>query len=109
MRLAFRLFTAAIFAALAGRAASAADQPELDSFYTSKLVGEPLTLDIGLGKKHTMRRFELSATDGTSFAGTTTAICNQIKVEDTSTTPSNFSYEAYCTWKDGDGDLIFES
>lgn len=76
---------------------------------TSKRIGEPLSLDIGPNKQPIMRRFELTAIDGTSFVGTTKALCNQIKTEDGSTTPSSFSYEAYCTWKDGNGDLIFEA
>ncbi len=38
-----------------------------------------------------------------------TALCNQNKIEDSSSTPSSFSYDANYTWKDGDGDLIFKS
>ena len=110
MRSALRLSTViVVLATFSGVAPSAADEAEFDLFYTSKRIGEPLALDIGPNSQHIMRRFELSAIDGTSFVGATSALCNQIKIEDRSTTPSSFTYDAYCAWKDGDGDLIFKS
>ena len=110
MRNALRLTVVATIASgLLGGATLAAEAAEVDVLYTSKLIGEPTTLQIGQSKTHMMRRFELSAIDGTNFVGTTTALCNQIKVEDYTTKPSSISYDAYCVWKDGDGDLIFET
>ncbi len=110
MRNALRLsIVVAAVEVLASGGSLAADQTELDLFYSSKLVGEPTSLQVGPNKKHIMRRFELTAIDGTSFVGTTTALCNQIKLEDNSTTPNSFSYDAHCAWKDAEGDLIFET
>jgi hypothetical protein len=54
----------------------AADQTELELFYSPKLIGEPATLQIGPNKRHLMRRFELTASEGTSLAGATTALCH---------------------------------
>jgi hypothetical protein len=104
-----RLFIALVALGVpTGGVSLAADQTEFELFYSSKLIGEPATLQIGPDRRHLMRTFELTAIDGTSLAGAMTALCHQNKEEDTGT-PSGFSYDAYCTWRDGDGDLIFES
>ena len=87
----------------------AAGQIAFDPYYVSKLIGEPAELQIGADKLHLMRTFELAAIDGTSLAGAVTALCHQNKVEDKTSAPSTFSCEAYCTWRDDAGDLIFES
>jgi hypothetical protein len=104
-----RLFIAlvALEVSLSG-VALAADQTEFELFYSSKLIGEPATLEIGPNKRHLMRTFELTAMEGTSLAGATTALCHQNKEEDTSL-PGGFSYDAFCTWRDIDSDLIFET
>ena len=102
-------FCVALVMAAASSPSMAEDQTEFEMSYVSKLVGDPAELRIGTNKQHIMRTFELTAIDGTSFAGAATALCHQIKVEDETSTPSTFSYDAYCTWRDGDGDLIFES
>ena len=110
MRNTLRLTVVATIASgILGGAPLAAEEAEVDVLYTSKLIGEPTTLQIGQSKTHMMRRFELSTINGTNYVGATTALCNQIKVEDYTTNPSSFSYDAYCVWKDGDGDLIFET
>ncbi len=110
MRNTLRLTVVATIASgVLGGAPLAAEEAEVDVLYTSKLIGEPTTLQIGQSKTHMMRRFELSTINGTNYVGATTALCNQIKVEDYTTNPSSFSYDAYCVWKDGDGDLIFET
>ena len=89
--------------------AVAEDQTAFEMYYVSKVVGEPAELRIGTNKQHIMRTFELTAIDGTSLAGAATALCHQVKIEDKTDTPSTFDYDAYCTWRDADGDLIFES
>ena len=42
----------------------AADQTEFELFYSSRIIGEPATLQIGPNKRHLMRTFELTTIDG---------------------------------------------
>jgi hypothetical protein len=104
-----RLFIALVALELSASSVSlAADENEFDVFYTSKSIGEAATLQIGPNQRHLMRTHELTAIDGTSLAGATSALCHQNKEEDT-TLAGGWSYEAFCTWRDGNGDLIFET
>ena len=86
----------------------AADQGELDVRYTSEWTGDAATLQIGPNERHTMRTHELTAVAGTSFVGATKALCHQTKDEDTSVS-GGWSSQGRCTWRDADGDLIFET
>jgi len=86
----------------------AADKGELDVRYTSEWTGDAATLQTGPNARHTMRSHELTAIAGTSFVGATNALCHQTEDEETSAAGGT-DYDGYCTWRDADGDLIFET
>ena len=62
--------------------AADADAPrELDVLYTVEWTGTPATLQVGANERHVRRTNELTAVDGTSFAGASHALCQQNKIE----------------------------
>ena len=75
---------------------------------TSEQIGITATLQIGADKRHEVFTHELTAVDGTGFAGATKAMCHQDQVEDTTVSGSSTT-RGFCTWRGGDGDPIFET
>jgi hypothetical protein len=96
-----------ILGVAASSASLAADQNELEVVYSSAWIGDAATLQTGSDTRHMMRVHELTAIEGTSFVGAT-KICHQNAEEGTGVSGGS-TYQGFCTWRDGDGDLIFET
>ena len=78
-----------------------------DVAYTAAALAEGGFLQVGPSLRQQMKRLELTAVHGADFLGTTKADCHYTREEDTNS--GAYRDVGWCTWRDHDGDQIFES
>lgn len=85
----------------------AAEPATFDVAYSAGGFVEGGFLQVGPSLRQQMNQLELTTVHGADFLGTTKADCHYSREEDTSS--GAYRNVGWCTWRDRDGDQIFES